>query len=203
MKTINNFITTQEAEEILNSSFLREKKYIENDHIREVNAATNGWTILYDITKTPISQEVSKFQGDTTQIASVPSIFITIADRISQSINISNENVFFQYISLGSGGQVKKHYDAGKPGYITYKCNICIDGPDIDCINVDRVSFPIRKFDLYCFEANLYKHWMEISDKNRIHLSYGFIIPCNDLGWKEKDPRIKLSNRIWSKYINQ
>ena len=36
--------------------------------------------------------------------------------RIADKINISKENMFFQYIYLGSGGQVKKHYDVGLPG---------------------------------------------------------------------------------------
>jgi hypothetical protein len=203
MKTINNFITTDEAKEIIDfsKSFIKTKTEIENKNVKALNEASNGWTFLYDITKSNISKEISKHQGDTTQIDYVSEIFINIADRIAKKINLNKENMFFQYIYLGSGGEVKKHYDVGLPGYITYKCNISVDGPDLDYIYIDKEKLLIEKFDLYCFEANFYQHWMDKSDKSKIHLSYGFVIPYADLGWNENDSRVRLSNKIWEKYI--
>lgn len=201
--TRKNFVTLEEIEEINSyyNSFPREKVVIENNHIKEINEATNGWTILCDLTKTDISIEVSKFQGDATCVEDVPNVLRKISDRIAYDLKISSRHVFVQYISVGSNGEVRKHYDAGKPGYVTYKCNVCLDGPDLDYIYVDSFKHEIDKFDLYCFEANLYKHWMDKSSFPRIHLSYGFIIPYDDLGWYEDHPRIRLSNRIWKNYI--
>lgn len=202
-KKIQAFISESEKKEIIDYAFnyKHENVNIKNDHIKEVNMATNGWSILYDITKTNISQEISKFQGDSTQINEIPEVFLNISKRIADTLKISSTNVFVQCIYLGKDGEVRKHYDAGKPGYITYKCNIFVDGPDDDVIYVDDTKNIIEKLDLYCFEANLYKHWMDKSNVGRIHLSYGFIIPYDDLGWYEEHPRIRLSNRIWKNYI--
>lgn len=200
IKNIRNFITSNEVEEIIQYSPPKLKS-IDNDHIKKVNEATNGWSILCDLTQTSVSKEVAKFQGDNTLVDKVPSIFHNLADRISSSLSISKEHVFFQYIVVGKQGEVKKHYDAGKPGFVTYKCNICVDGPELDVIYVDRNEVSINKLDLYCFEANFYKHWMNKNDCPRIHLSYGFLIPYVELGWSESDPRVRLSNRIWRAYI--
>jgi len=79
---------------------------------------------------------------------------------------------------IGSGGEIRKHYDVGIPGYITYKCNICVSGPENDLIYAGKEFLTINPLSLYCFEANLYKHWMNSSPIPRMHLSYGFILPC-------------------------
>jgi len=198
-----DFITESEKSEIMNfvHSYKKQDFYITNDHIKEINMATNGWSVLCDLTKTIVSEEVSKFQGDATQIEEVPEIFHLLHNRISETLMISSDNVFFQCIYLGENGEVKRHYDAGKPGYITYKCNVFVDGPDVDFVYVGDSIKEINKLDLYCFEANLYKHWINKSESPRVHLSYGFLIPCGDLGWHEDHPRIRLSNRIWRHYI--
>ena len=180
-----------------------ETQEIKNEHIRAVNEQSLGWTSMYDFSKTDLTRELSQFQGDGTCIDSVPDYYRELGLRIASELNISSDNMYFQYISLGAGGQVKQHYDAGKPGYVTYKCNICVEGPDHDVINVHKHEMNIEPRSLYCFEANLYKHWMEASDTPRIHLSYGFILPYADLGWDEESPRIRMSNKIWKAYMGE
>lgn len=202
-RSISNFISQEESEAILAYSPTRNDSIIENEHIRAVAEATNGWTVLCDLTKTEVSSEVAKFQGDTTCVDEVPRIFFELADRIADALPVSRDNVFFQYIVLGSGGKVKKHYDAGKPGYITYKCNICVTGPEKDAIFVGDEIMSVSPLDLYCFEANFYKHWMETSEQPRIHLSYGFLLPYSELGWQGDSSRVRLSNRIWEAYIER
>lgn len=202
-RSIDNFLSSDERDEVINfASVGRPDSDIRNEHIRKVNAGTKGWSILYDVTKTNVSSTVAKFQGDTTCVAAVPDIFIRLIDRIASELSISKDHVFFQYIFVGSNGKVPSHYDAGVPGYITYKCNICVDGPEEDFIYVDKLKCSLFKNSLYCFEANLYKHWMDASDCNRIHLSYGFMLPYESLGWKESSPRVRMSNRIWKAFIN-
>lgn len=202
-KKVSNFITESEKQEIMDfvGNHKTHDTNILNDHIKEINMATNGWSVLYDMTQTSLSKEISQFQGDSTQIDEIPEIFHLLAKRISEVLTISSQNVFFQCIYLGANGEVRKHYDAGRPGYLTYKCNVFVEGPESDVIYVDDSVNKIEKLDLYCFEANLYKHWMDKSDKPRIHLSYGFLIPYDDFGWYENHPRIRLSNRIWQNYI--
>jgi hypothetical protein len=203
-KTINNFITDEERIEIIGYADNPPKQSeIANEHIKKVNAGTNGWSVLCDFTKTSISTTASQFQGDSTLLETVPEIYHSIADRISSSLNISAEHVFFQYIALGVNGRVASHYDVGLPGFVTYKCNIVVSGPDVDVIHVDKSNMEIKPLDLYCFEANFYRHWMDSQDVRRIHLSYGFLIPYADLAWTPEDPRVRLSNRIWKAFIKE
>jgi hypothetical protein len=44
---------------------------------------------------------------------------------------------------------------------------------------------------------------MNTSDAPRILLSYGFIIPIEELGYKESDSRVRLSNKIWKAFISK
>lgn len=197
-----NFITRQDVD-IIKSFQKPPTTEILNYHIKSVNDGVKGWSVMYDFNKTAVSQEVTKFQGDGTMIDELPAYYEQLGHRIAETVGVSSENMFFQYILIGSGGQVGKHYDAGKPGYVTYKCNICVEGPAEDLIHVDKGTLPVTPLGLYCFEANLYKHWMETHDAPRIHLSYGYIVPYADLGWSSDAPRVRLSNRIWNAYIQQ
>lgn len=177
-------------------------KEIKNEHIKSINDEINGFAILCNLTNTEVSKIVANFQGDNTIVEEIPDVFKNISDKISEELKISSEHVFVQLIKIKAGGRVKTHYDAACPGYITYKCNLVIDGPEIDSVFVDQEEFNITNGDLYCFEASLYKHWVNQCDKDRILISYGFILPYSDLNWDENSPRIRLSNRLW-KYFQE
>lgn len=201
MKVINDFLPQEETNEILNFNYKPNDMFIKNKHIKEVNDSMKGWSILCNFSKNEVTNYISKFQGDSTNVDDVPNIFWYLSTKIADVLNINNNNIFFQYIYIGKNGQVKKHYDAGMPGFITYKANIVILGPKVDYIYVGKDKIEIKPNDLYAFEANFYKHWLEKSDIPRIHLSYGFILPYEELGYNENDPRVKLSNKIWKKWI--
>jgi len=196
-----DFLSTSDVEFI--KTFERpESGEIQNYHIKSVNEAVNGWSAMFDISHTPLTEEVVRFQGDGTLGFKYPSYYIELGHRIASAVGVSAENMFFQYIVVGAGGEVRKHYDAGKPGYVTYKCNVVVEGPLQDIVYVGDEVMHLTPSCLYCFEANLYKHWMTVIDSPRIHLSYGFIVPYADLGWDEHSPRVRLSNRIWKAYIS-
>lgn len=197
----SNFISSEEIKEILAYDRPIGGQTIENEHIAAMNKATYGGSILCDLTRTEMTNRIGGFQGDGTVVHSVPAIYHEIKDRIANELNISSSDVFFQYIVLGSGGKVSPHYDTGIPGYITYKCNICVDGPEKDVLHVGKQTVEVSPGDLYCFEANLYKHWIGARNVARIHLSYGFIVPNIEIGWAEDHPRIRMANRIWKKFI--
>jgi hypothetical protein len=72
---------------------------------------------------------------------------------------------------------------------------MCVESDDYRLF-IDKEILDIKELDLYCFEASLYKHWTEPFRNKRIILSYGFILPYEDLGRDEKDPRVRLSKRI-------
>jgi hypothetical protein len=204
LKVIDNFISEQEKEEIYHwaKSYEKPNVEIENCHIKEINDAINGFSVLCDLSKTEVSQCISKYQGDATTIEKVPDIIHELTKKISNELNLNSDNTFVQLIVMGKGGCVKPHYDAGMPNYITYKCNVCISSPKDDIIHVDKDKLIVNEKSLYCFEANLAKHWACKSESERIMLSYGFIVPYADLGWEADSPRVRLSNRIWKSFQN-
>lgn len=203
-KIKSNFISLEEQKEIVEySNHQPIQQEIENEHIKNVNEEIKGWSVLCDFTQTELSKNVSKYQGDSTLVQEVPEIYHVLADRIAESLNISKDHVFFQYIVLGENGKVPSHYDVVFPGYITYKCNICVEGPSMDLVFVDKHQMLITSLDLYCFEANLYRHWMNTCSNRRIHLSYGFLLPYKELNWREDHPRVRMSNRIWKAFIER
>lgn len=196
---ISDFITKEEQSELKEYAAAMPSAEIANEHIRAVNEQIKGRSILCDLTKTDISNDVSAFQGDATTVQQVPAIFHVVGCRIAEKLKIIGEHVFVQCIASGDGGRVAPHYDAAAPGYITYKCNIAIDGPHKDSIFIAGRSVEVQPGDLYCFEANLYKHWAEPAPPRTL-LSYGFLIPLEDLGWDKNDPRVRMSDRIWKKF---
>lgn len=198
---ISDFLAKNEQLEIKEYASSMPKAEIFNEHIREVNDRIKGKSILCDLTKTSISKNISKFQGDATEVQEVPAIMRMIGCRIAEKLKISAEHTFVQCIASGDGGQVAPHYDAAMPGYITYKCNVAIEGPKKDLIFIAGRAVEIQPGDLYCFEANLYKHWANTAPP-RILLSYGFLLPLQVLGWNKDDPRVRMSDRIWNKFSN-
>lgn len=202
LKLIPNFISLEEAEEIKSYRPPCTEIKFENEHIRKVNEGMLGWSSLCDLSNTHVSKQISEFQGDSSVVTEVPKLFDELATRISETLKISREHCFVQCIQIGDQGRVGQHYDAGMPGFITYKCNIFVHGTaENDGIYVDRIPLLLKQRDLYCFEANFYKHWMPVNPA-RLHLSYGFIIPYETLKWKNDDPRVKLSNRIWKAFMS-
>lgn len=63
-------------------------------------------------------------------------------------------------------------------------------------------KYEIEPRILHSFEANFFKHWLNFSSHERVLLSYGFIIPLNELGYKPTDPRPRMSDRIWKVFMN-
>jgi hypothetical protein len=194
---------TQDDVKIIKSFEKPSTAEIQNYHIKSVNDAAMGWTIMKDFSQTEVSKEVTRFQGDGTLVENVPDYYKDLGHRIAKAVQVSDEHMFFQYIVVGSRGEIRKHYDAGKPGYVTYKCNLVVEGPPGDYIHVGDDIMVCPTLGMYCFEANLYKHWMEPSDTPRLHLSYGFLVPYADIGWDENHSRVRLSNRIWKSYMSR
>ncbi len=199
-KIINYFISNDESLLILN--WLETIKSInnnvcDNDHINIIRKNLNGNSYMFDISKNHLTKEITEFQSGNNIIdISLPTIISNIIERISKSINIKSDNVFLQVLDMEKGGKINPHYDTAVGGYITYKCNISVLSEEYSLI-VDKDIFNIKKLDLYCFEASIYKHWTQSEfNSRRVLLSFGFIIPYSELGRIKDDPRIRLSNRI-------
>lgn len=200
---VNNFINKEEQSTIIEFvNNLQIKQNFNNKHISNVANYLNGSSSTYDITKTDISNYLSKFQSDDNIYEdNLPIIFLNILNRISKKISINNENVFLQIIDMNKGGKIIPHYDTSIEGYINFKCNICILSDDYS-IFIDKTSLHINELDLYTFEASLYKHWTNEFNNRRIILSYGFALKYEDLNRSELDPRVRLSQRIQKYFQN-
>lgn len=203
LKVVNNFVSDIDIKKI--TSFISKIDIdlnIDNKHIISVASKLNGVSFMFDISKSEISNKLSMFQSSNNILdIDLPDIFLELVDKISSYLSISSDNVFLQILSQDKGGFIHPHYDSAIDGYITYKCNICIDSEDYKLF-IDKESFDISKCDLYCFEASLYKHWTNPFNSKRIILSYGFILPYEELGRCDNDPRVRLSKRIINYFQN-
>jgi hypothetical protein len=173
-----------------------------NYHLTELSKVLKGKSCIFDISNTPLTNYITKFQS-ITDVSKVilPDFIYEIIDRISEEFNFPKDNVFLQAVDMNKGGKINPHYDASIDGYVNYKCNISVLSEDYD-FYVDKESVKIQESDLYGFEASLYKHWTNEFNSRRVFLSFGFVLKYEDVGRTINDPRIRLSKRI-EKYFQK
>ena len=202
-KIKKKFITKDESQQIV--KWIDSVNHTVNDsnyHLSELSKELKGKSCIFDISNTPLTNYIAKFQSisDVSQ-DTVPDFIHDIIDRISKEFNFPKDNIFLQAVDMNKGGKINPHYDASIDGYINYKCNISILSEDYDFF-IDKKSIRIQETDLYGFEASLYKHWTNEFNSRRMFLSFGFILKYENLGRNENDSRIRLSKRI-SKYFQK
>ena len=202
-KIVKNFISDDEVNLIVD--WVESINHTGNDsnhHLTELSKDLNGKSYMFDISNTPLTNYITKFQSISDVSKDIlPSFIYKIIDRISEEFNYPKDNIFIQAVDMNKGGKIQPHYDASIDGYINYKCIISVLSEDYK-IFIDDSSPVIEQKDLYCFEASLYKHWTEEFNSRRVFLSFGFILPYGVLGRNESDPRVRLSQRI-SKYFQK
>ena len=197
------FITNDEVTQIVN--WIDSVNHIGNDsnhHLTELSKVLNGKSFIFDISNTPLTNYIAKFQSisDVSQ-EPLPDFIYDIIDRISKEFNFPKDNIFLQAVDMNKGGKINPHYDASFDGYINYKCNISVLSNDYNFF-IDNDSINVEQTDLYGFEASLYKHWTNEFNSRRVFLSFGFVLKYEDLGRNINDPRVRLSKRI-EKYFQQ
>ena len=197
------FITNDEVTQIVN--WIDSVNHIGNDsnhHLTELSKVLNGKSFIFDISNTPLTNYITKFQSisDVSQ-EPLPDFIYDIIDRISKEFNFPKDNIFLQAVDMNKGGKINPHYDASFDGYINYKCNISVLSNDYNFF-IDNDSINVEQTDLYGFEASLYKHWTNEFNSRRVFLSFGFVLKYEDLGRNINDPRVRLSKRI-EKYFQQ
>jgi hypothetical protein len=198
-KIKKKFITKDESNQIV--KWIDSVNHTGNDsnyHLSELSKELKGKSCIFDISNTPLTNYITKFQSISDVSKDIlPEFIYNIIDRISEEFNFPKDNIFLQAVDMNKGGRIQPHYDASVEGYINYKCNISVLSEDYK-IFIDKSSPTIEQKDLYCFEASLFKHWTEEFNSRRVFLSFGFLVPYNVLGRNENDPRIRLSRRIES-----
>ena len=187
--------TTQKIIDYVNS--INELVILNDHHLKYLVSKLNGSSYMYDISKTELTKKITSYQsGGHVMTNNLPPVFAELVDKITKTVGIPNGHVFLQIVDMAEDGTIHKHYDASFPGYINYKCNISVLADDYDFV-VDGQTINVEQSDMYCFEASLYKHWTPNPfTSRRILLSFGFMLPYNELGRSENDPRVRLSNRI-------
>ena len=202
-KTIKKFITKDEVNQMVDwVDSVNHNGNDSNHHLTELSKTLNGKSYMFDISNTPLTNYITKFQSiSDVSNETLPEFIYKIIDRISEKFNFPKDNVFLQVVDMNKGGKINPHYDASIDGYINYKCNISVLSERYDFF-IDKESINIEETDLYGFEASLYKHWTNEFNSRRVFLSFGFILPYEILNRTENDPRVRLSKRI-EKYFQQ
>jgi hypothetical protein len=202
-KIKKKFITKDEVNQIVNwIDSVNHNGNDSNHHLTELSKTLNGKSYIFDISKTPLTNYITKFQSiSDVSNDTLPEFIHNIIDRISDDFNFPKDNIFLQSVDMNKGGKINPHYDASIDGYINYKCNISVLSEDYDFF-IDKESINIEETDLYGFEASLYKHWTNEFNSRRVFLSFGFILPYDVLNRTENDPRVRLSKRI-EKYFQK
>ena len=198
-----NFISKDEVNQIVNwIDSVNHNGGDSNYHLTELSKTLKGKSCIFDISNTPLTNYITKFQSiSDVSNDTLPDFIINIVDRISEEFNFPKDNIFLQAVDMNKGGKINPHYDASIDGYINYKCNISVLSERYDFF-IDKESINIEETDLYGFEASLYKHWTNEFNSRRVFLSFGFILPYDILNRTENDPRVRLSKRI-EKYFQQ
>ena len=202
-KIKKNFITKDEAIQIVDwVESVNHDGSDSNYHLTELSKTLNGKSYMFDISNTPLTNYITKYQSiSNVSREPLPDFVYNIIDRTSEEFNFPKDNIFLQAVDMSKGGKITPHYDASIDGYINYKCNISVLSEDYELF-LDKESVSIEEADLYGFEASLYKHWTNEFNSRRVFLSFGFILPYEILNRTENDPRVRLSKRIW-KYFQQ
>ena len=202
-KLKKNFITKDEVNQIVNwIDSVNHNGNDSNHHLTELSKTLNGKSYIFDISKTPLTNYITKFQSISDVSKEIlPDFIYKIIDRISEEFNFPKDNIFLQSVDMNKGGKINPHYDASIDGYVNYKCNISVLSEDYNLF-LDKESIKIQETDLYGFEASLYKHWTNEFNSRRVFLSFGFILPYEILNRTENDPRVRLSKRI-GKYFQR
>ncbi len=202
-KIKKNFISKDETNQIV--TWLDSVNHTGDDsnyHLTELSKVLKGKSCIFDISNTPLTNYITKFQSiSDVSKEPLPDFIYNIIDRISKEFNYPKDNIFLQAVDMNKGGKINPHYDASIDGYVIYKCNISVLSEDYDLF-LDKDSIKIQETDLYGFEASLYKHWTNEFNSRRVFLSFGFILKYEDVGRTINDPRVRLSKRI-EKYFQK
>jgi hypothetical protein len=196
-KIKRGFITPSESSQIINwIDSIHHAGNGANHHLSELSKELKGNPYMFDISNTPFTNYITKFQSvSDVSKEKLPDLIHDIVDRIAKQFNLPKDHVFLQAVDMSSGGKINPHYDAAVDGHVNYKCNISVLSEDYELF-LDKDVIQINQGDLYGFEASLYKHWTNEFKSRRVFLSFGFILPYDVVGRKETDVRIRLSKRI-------
>ena len=122
-KIIKNFITKDEANQIIN--WLDSVNHTDRDsnhHLTEISKISNSKSYMFDISNTELTNYITKFQSVSNVSGNdLPEFIYNINNRISENFKISKENMFLQAVDMNNGGRIKSNVSVILGGLDTNK----------------------------------------------------------------------------------
>ena len=107
-KLNKKFITKDEAGQIV--SWVESVNHDGNDsnyHLTELSKTLNGKSYMFDISNTPLTNYITKFQSiSNVSREPLPGFIYKIIDRISEEFNFPKDNIFLQAVDMSKGGKI-------------------------------------------------------------------------------------------------
>ena len=99
-KIKKKFITEDEVNQIVNwIDSVNHNGNDSNHHLTELSKTLNGKSYIFDISKTPLTNYITKFQSISDVSNDIlPEFIHNIIDRISEEFNFPKDNIFLQSI---------------------------------------------------------------------------------------------------------
>lgn len=205
-KYIENFITEEERKEmhewVINHKVVEPHdipeatRCIHDDNMNE-DGTINGWSQGFCFSNTEVSLSTFKYNGKDVEIDSVPLLFWQLRDRIAKTIEVPKTHSFMSIWRMYKGAFMRPHYDPVYPGYVLMKANICVLSPNNNQVVINKECRKLEERSLNAMEVSLYKHEVKPIQGERINFCYGFVIPCEVLGWDLGCTRVRRSIKQW------
>lgn len=205
-KYIENFITEEERKEMHNWVINQKPvapqeipdavRCIHDDNINE-DGSVNGLTWAFCFCDTEIGLATFEYNGKDVEINSVPQLFWELRDRIADTLEIPKTHSSMSIWRMYKGAFIRPHYDPVYPGYVLVKANICVLSPEDNSVIVNKENRKLEERSLNAMEVSLYKHEVKPVKGERINFCYGFVVPCEVLGWDIDCTRVRRSIKQW------
>ena len=146
-KIKRGFITPSESKQIINwIDSIDHSGNGANHHLSELSKELKGKTYMFDISNTPFTNYITKFQSvSDVSKDKLPDLIDTIIDRIAEEFEFPKNHIFLQAVDMNSGGKINPHYDAAVEGHVNYKCNISVLSEDYE-LSLIHISEPTRPY---------------------------------------------------------
>ena len=113
-KIKKKFISKDEVNQIVNwIDLVNHNGGDSNYHLTELSKTLKGKSCIFDISNTPLTNYITKFQSiSDVSNEKLPNFIYNIVDRISEEFNFPKDNIFLQAVDMNKGGKINPHYDA-------------------------------------------------------------------------------------------
>lgn len=208
----HNFADSNECNQVAEWLAELEEKQGENKrvtgYLKGIQETTKGFTAFYLYRDSePLKDIRLSLQAEQPEVKEVPDFVHKIKKRVIDFWAYERmDEAFIQMVRFGRGGYVNKHYDPAPPGYVNCRANLYLCTGEDDHIIIEGNKIPLSSGDLLSFAPSVQKHWTNPyvpcgeQDERRL-FCYGFLMSYADLGLDEENSRVRLSQKIWRRFV--